>query len=81
MKRQYVLLVILICIGVWAFSLTQGMQSIGQWLLGFSILAAVMITAVLLIYKMRTAHHNDREMAALQKAKESLDRERHDGKK
>ena len=81
MKRQYVLLVILICIGAWAFSLTQGMQSVGQWLLGFSILAAVIVAAVLLIYKIRTSHHDGREMAVLQKAKESLDRERRDGKK
>ena len=87
MRRQYLLLAILICIGVWAFTLTQNIHSVAVWTVGFCILIAVSVTSIIVLYRIRVGNQHIKEEAILSDAKQIIteenddNREKSDGKK
>lgn len=85
MLRQYILLIILIVIGVWSFSLTQNIQSIALWVTGFGILVIDVIAITIVLYRIRTASLNSSKETLLRTENTTLHKDNiegeHDGKK
>lgn len=72
---------ILIAIGVWAFSLTQNLHSVALWTTGFGILIAVVIASLFVLRSIRLGNQTDREQSVLRKVKKEYSKEKVDAKK
>ena len=85
MLRQYVLLIILIVIGVWSFSLTQNVESIMLWIVGFGILVIDVMAIIVVLYRIRTASLSSSEEILLHTENTNLQKDNvkgdYDGKK
>lgn len=85
MLRQYVLLIILIVIGVWSFSLTQNVESIMLWIVGFGILVIDVMAIIVVLYRIRTASLSSSEEILLHTENTNLQKDNvkgdDDGKK